>query len=408
MVNQEIKAKREPLFHITKRQDVSNKRKWITKAAAILCAFLFCATVSSICGGNFLEFFKDIFEACFINLGPGGAISATKIFDLLEKMAILLLIALALIPAFKMKFWNIGAEGQIMIAVLMCAVLQKYLGPLMATHNGFTRLLFFIILIIMCMLAGAIWGVIPAIFKARFNTNETLFTLMMNYIAIFVTQIVIYTWDPAQGSIPSFDDATYFPKIGGQQVILNLIIIAAVAALLFVYLKYTKHGYEINVVGGSTDTARYIGIKVKKVIIRTMVLSGAICGLCGCLMVAGEHNNLTTSITGGRGFTGVLIAWIGGLNIGEISLYAFLSAFITKGSSKVNNNSSFPNLMLAVAIFVLIAFEFLINYEIKCEKLKRFVHDKFPNFGVKKDKQKPINEDVPPMNDLHKKGGHII
>lgn len=391
-----VKSKRNPLFHIAKRQDVTIARKWTTRIAAILIAFLICALVSMAMGGTFTGFFSKIFNACFINMRVGG-ISTTKLLDLLENSVILLLIALALIPAFKMKFWNIGAEGQIIIGILVCAILQKYLGSVMPIdNNAGMRFLFFVILFVASMAAGALWGLIPAFFKARFKTNETLFTLMMNYIALLLTKVVIMIWDPKQGQVLTFKDSVYLPKIGGSQLVLNIIIAVTVAVLLFVYLKFTKHGYEINVVGGSTNTARYVGINVKKVIMRTMVLSGAICGLVGCLLLAGEHNNLTATIVSGRGFTGVLIAWISSFGPIELGLYSLLCAFITKGSRSVNYNSAFPNIMLSLFFFTLIACEFFVNYEIHSEKIEAFLQTKFPKLFKKKNNEesKPITPQV--------------
>jgi len=391
---EKAKRKHEPLFHIVKKQDASRANKWVIKLVAIAVAFILCALISTAMGGTFGGFFSKIFNACFINLGQGSFFSATKILDLLENAVILLVIALALVPAFKMKFWNIGAEGQIAAGILMCAIIQKYVGENMPLENPGMRFLFFVILFTGSILGGALWGVIPAIFKAKFKTNETLFTLMMNYVALLLTKVVIMTWEPSQGQIKAFSDLVYLPKIGGSQLVLNIIIGLVVAVGIFAYLKFTKHGYEIKVVGGSENTARYIGINVKKVVIRTMLVSGAICGLVGCLLLSGEHNNLTSTIVSGRGFTGVMIAWISGLNPLEIGLYSFLCAFITKGSRAVNFNSAFPNIMLGICFFTLIACEFFVSYQIKSEKISNYLQVKFPKLF----KKKKVEEVEPTIN----------
>lgn len=391
-----VKAKRDPLFHITRRQDVTMQYKWIARGIAIVAAFILCALISSAMGGSFADFFVRGFDACFVNLRDGG-ISGTKVVSLLENTAILLLLAVAVVPAFKMKFWNIGAEGQAVIAILVCCVLQKYLGDsgAMNLSNGGIRFLFFVIVFAGSILAGAIWGVIPAIFKAKFKTNETLFTLMMNYVALILTQIVIFTWEPKQGVVGAFSDECYLPKVGGQQAVINIIIITVVVALVFVFLKFTKRGYEISVVGGSTNTARYIGLSVKKTIIRTMILSGALCGLCGCLLVVGEHNNLTTTIVSGRGFTGVLIAWLSAFGPIEITLYSLLAAFMIKGGRSINYNVAFPDIMLSLLFFVLIACDFFVNYQVRCEKFENYLHAKFPKLFKK---QQPIEVAEAPTN----------
>lgn len=191
--------------------------------------------------------------------------------------------------------------------------------------NGGIRFLFFVLTFVVSVGASMFWAVIPAFFKAKFKTNETLFTLMMNYVALIVTRVVIYFWDDAHGDIRQFNQLSYLPEVGGQNFVINLIIITIVAVAIFLFLKYTKRVYEISVVGGSTNTAKYIGLSVNKTIIRTMLLCGAICGLCGFLLVAGEHNNLTATIVNGRGFTGVLIAWISGLG----SIYIHYSVRIS-------------------------------------------------------------------------------
>lgn len=388
------KSKHSPLFHIVKKQDVSLANKWIIRGLAIVAAFLICSLISMAMGGTFVSFFSKIFNACFVNMRQGG-ISQVKVLDLLENTVILLLIALALVPAFKMKFWNIGAEGQIIIGILVCALLQKYLAPAMNIDKSVgMRVLFFIVLFVASMISGGLWGFIPAFFKAKFKTNETLFTLMMNYIALLLTKAVIMIWDPSQGQVTTFQKEAYLPAIGGSQVVLNIIIAVVVAAIIFVYLRFTKHGYEISVVGGSKNTAKYVGINVKKVIMRTMIVSGAVCGLVGCLLLAGEKNNLTATIVSGRGFTGVMIAWISGFGPVEMGLYSLLCAFITKGSRSVNYNSAFPNIMLALFFFTLIACEFFVNYQIRSEKIENWLHAKFPKYYEKKE-QKEANSIKP-------------
>ncbi len=386
MKNVDVKKERNPLFHIERKQEQSLLTKWLIRLSAIITGFLFISIISSFLGGSIKDFFVRIFDACFVNLATGG-LSSVKILDLLENTAILLLIALALIPAFKMKFWNIGAEGQIIMGILMCAIMQKYVGQNMPLENVAVRIIYFVLLFIACIAAGALWGFIPAFFKAKFKTNETLFTLMMNYIALLLTKVVINIWDPIKADIQAFGELTYLPKIGSAQVGINLIIITIVAILIFVYLKFSKHGYEINVVGGSRNTARYVGININKVTIRTLILSGGLCGLCGCLLLAGEHNNLTATIVSGRGFTGVMIAWLSGFGAVEVTLYSFLCAFVLKGSRSVNYNSAFPNIMLSLFFFTLIAFEFFVNYSIRSEKIETFIYKKFPKLKKKKKEQ---------------------
>lgn len=354
--------KKEPLIHITRNLTVSTKKKWIIRLIAIALGFILCSLVASFLGSDPITFFDKLIKGCFVDLKKGG-FSKTKVFDLLERTAILLLIAVALTPAFKMKFWNIGAEGQIYAGVLVGAIMQKFVGTSMPTF------LFFIVTIILCVLAGAIWGVIPAIFKAYFKTNETLFTLMMNYIMICIVSVLISKWDPIKASVPIFDSSLYLNSFCKNiPNLFNLLIVIVVCVAMWFYMTYTKHGYEIAVVGGSENTARYVGISNKWIMIRTMLLSGGLCGLVGFLLICGEKSALCTTITQNRGFTGVMVSWLGNLNVPEMGLYSFLVSIVTKGSRSVSNAESFPNIMTAIFVFTLIACDFFANYKINFRK----------------------------------------
>ncbi len=220
----------------------------------------------------------------------------------------LLCISVGLAPAFKMRFWNIGAEGQVLVGGIVSSACMIYLADLPTP-------LLLILMLVASMAAGALWGLLPAIFKAYFNTNETLFTLMMNYIAIQITSFCVALWENPYGSntvgiINSATRTGWFPKIMGQDYILNVIIVMAATVLMFIYLARSKQGYEIAVVGNSENTARYAGISVKKVIIRTMIISGAVCALAGFVEVSGSRHTISTSTAGGRGFTAIFVAWL--------------------------------------------------------------------------------------------------
>ena len=160
----------------------------------------------------------------------------------------------------------------------------------------------------------------------------------------------------------------WLPAVAGQKYLLNIIVVAVLTVFMFIYMKYSKHGYEISVVGESVRTARYVGIKVEKVIIRTMVLSGALCGLTGLLLVSGTDHTLTTTITGGRGFTAVMVAWLAKFNPIWMILTSFLLVFLDKGagdiSTKFGLNKSFSDILTGIILFFIIGSEFFINYRI--------------------------------------------
>lgn len=365
-------------LHIVRRLKVSKKEKVIIKVSSILVAFLLCGLVCTLFASNsFFGFFEQVFT---------GSFTSTKQFVfLLEEIALLLGISLALLPAFKMHYWNLGAEGQIMIGGFGAGVISKFVGPYVS--NGVCILLMFITAVVF----GAIWGLIPAIFRARFKTNETLFTLMFNYIAAGILAFFIQKWDPAHGLMTGLTHGM-FPLIFNQRYIITIIIVAVLTVSTFVYIKKSKHGYELSVVGENINTARYIGIDVKKVVLRTAILSGAICGLIG-LLIVGYSGSVAPNLAEGRGFTAVLIVWLGHFNIGEIALSAFLVGFLTKGASRAQTlyslGSSFPAVCMGVFFFVILVGEFFANYKIVMTK--EVEDNDQPIVETKQNKEEKVN-----------------
>ena len=346
-------------FHVVRRLDTPKKQYWAIKISGFIIALLMAGIICTILRpGTFVTFYEQMFLGCF---DPSDI---DVLFDLLETIAILLLIAFALAPVFKMRFWNIGAEGQILVGCLATAGLTKFLPASLGDP----------LIIIICLLAGVaagiIWAVIPALFKAFFNTNETLFTLMMNYVAMGLIALCINIWVPSGSQVFGRLSGGSLPALFGIKYLLNILIVAVLVVVMVIYMKKTKHGYELSVVGESVNTARYIGINVKKVIIRTMILSGALCGLVGFLLVAGHHHTLSTSLAGGRGFTGVLIAWLGGFNPGQMILYATLVGIFDCGSRHAASTigmstTQFSAIVTGIFFLIVIATEFFVNYQIK-------------------------------------------
>ena len=351
---------REPLFHIVKRDTLPWYQAWGIRAVAIVLALLLCALITTLCTHlNPIKVFGTMF---------GGAFgSPRKIWILGQNLAILLCISLAVTPAFKMRFWNIGAEGQVLAGGLAAAACMICLGDKLP--NG----LLIVLIVIAGILAGAVWAVIPAIFKAKWNTNETLFTLMMNYVATQLVAYFIIVWESPKGSgkvgiINQDTHAGWLPTIGDNSYLLNIIIVALIVVILFVYLRYSKHGYEISVVGESENTARYIGINVKRVIIRTMAFSGAICGVAGLLLVGGTHHTIATTTADGRGFTAIMVSWLAKFNPIYMILTSFLLVFLERGAGEIATvfklNESFSDIISGIILFFIIGSEFFINYRI--------------------------------------------
>ncbi len=348
-------AVREPLFHIVKRDAIVWYKAWAVRLVAVLAALVVCAVIITLLSGkNPLQVYKAMFEGAF------G--TKRRIWMLFQELAILLCVSLAVTPAFKMQFWNIGAEGQVLMGGLATAAVMFYLGG----KVPYPVLL--IIMIVASLAAGAIWGLIPAIFKAKWNTNETLFTLMMNYIATQLVLFCICMWVRDGSGILRPMKEFGLPIVGPSAYFLNIIVVAVLTVLMYVYLRFSKQGYEISVVGQSQNTARYIGISVKKVIIRTMLISGMLCGLAGLLLVGGTNYTISTATAGGRGFTAIMVSWLGKFNPLYMILTAGLVAFLSRGSINIVTqfrlNDSISDIITGIILFFIIGCEFFLNYKL--------------------------------------------
>ena len=354
---------KQPLFHIVKRGDMPWHFAWCIRAAAIALALICCGVISTlVTSENPIQIYATIIDGSF------G--SSRKFMVLLQNTAMLLCVALALTPAFKMRFWNIGGEGQALagaLAAAACMILMKDQPNWMVIPC----------MVITSLLAGAVWGAVPAFFKAKFGTNETLFTLMMNYVAIQLVAYFSVVWENPKGSgnigvINPTSQVGWFPELFGSKYALNIIIVALVTIGMYIYLNYSKQGYEISVVGESERTARYIGIKVEKVVIRTMLISGAICGLAGLLLVGGTNHTLNAAIVDGRGFTAVMVSWLGKFNPIWMVLTSFLLVFLGRGAGEIATdfglNASFGDILTGIILFFIIGCEFFINYKLSLTK----------------------------------------
>ena len=355
---------KEPRVHLVKRDALPWWKSWLIRIIAVLCALVVCGIITLlVTGKNPISVYVTMIDGCF------G--TARRTWNLFQNLAILLCISLAVTPAFKMRFWNTGAEGQVLMGCLATAACMILLG------DKLSPIPLFILMIVSSIVTSAIWALIPAVFRARWNTNETLFTLMMNYIAIQIVSYFTYIWSVPKGSgqiglINGNTHAGWMPSIGGHDYLINIIIVAVLTVVIYVYLQNTKHGYEISVVGESQNTARYIGISVPKVIIRTLLLSGAICGIAGLLIVSGTDHTLTRSIVGGRGFTAIMVSWMAKFNPISMVLSSFIIVFLQKGASEISTiyglNSSFSDILTGIIIFFIIGCEFFINYQIKINR----------------------------------------
>lgn len=362
----EKKTGREPLFHVVKRDDMSWWMAWGVRVITIVVSFILVGLLSAfVTGQTFTSTYDIMFSGVFGRIFEGRF---TMLWKYLQEIAILLALALALTPAFKMKFWNCGAEGQALMGGLAAIICMIELGDKLP-YGALIA-----VIAVMSIIAGAIWGVIPAIFKATFNTNETLFTLMMNYIA---TQIIAYyVYIKGGGSnVINPVSAGNFPTVGDNDYFVNIIVVAVITVIMYIYLRFSKQGYEISVVGESQNTARYIGINVKKVIIRTMLISGALCGVTGMLLVAGKDHSININSVGGQGFTAILMSWLGQFNPFIMVVMTAIVIFLRIGVAKVADtallNSSFSEIMVGIVILMLVGCEFFIHYAIRFRHAKK-------------------------------------
>lgn len=358
-MNEKEKKVHEPLVHVTKRAHIDLWKSLLIRAGAIVLAVLVCALIIVLLTDlNPLDVFKAFVDGSFK--------SERKIWVFLQKTAMLLCIALAVTPAFKMRFWNLGAEGQVLVGGLASAACMFYL------KDSLPNIVLLLIMFAVSLLSGILWSLIPAFFKAHWNTNETLFTLMMNYVAIQLVSACIAVWVPTgSGVLPILNPqqrSGWLPYLFDKQYLFNILTVLVLTAIMYVYLKYSKHGYEIAVVGESSNTAKYIGINVKKVILRTVAFSGALCGIAGFLLVAGTGHTVSTGLASGNGFTAVLVSWLAKFNPAIMVATSGLIVFLQLGASEIASafqmNDSMADIVSGVIIFFIIGSEFFINYKL--------------------------------------------
>ena len=355
---------KEPFFHVVKRDALPWYQSIGIRIAAIVLALILCAIITTITTGiNPIQVYQSIF------IGAFG--TTRKTWITLQNVSILLLISLALTPAFKMKFWNIGGEGQVLIGGLASA------ACMICLDDKLPNVLVMVCMVIASLAAGIVWALVPAFFKAKWNTNETLSTLMMNYIATQLVAFFTIVWEVPKGSgkigiINQDSNIGWLPQIFGSKYLLSILVAVIITVFMYIYLNYSKQGYEISVVGESENTAKYVGIKVGKVIIRTMMLSGAICGLVGLLLVGSINHTVTTTIAGGQGFTAVLVSWMSKFNPLTMVLSSFLIIFMDRGASEISTtfglNHSYSDILTGIILFFIIGCEFFISYKLQFRK----------------------------------------
>ena len=357
----------EPLIQVSKRDDMIWYQSWIVRAVAIVLALAVCGIVTVLLTG------LDPISV-YVSMFDGNFGTSRRLWAMLKELSLLLCVSLAVTPAFKMKFWNIGAEGQTLIGALACSACMILLT------GKIPSALIIPVMLVASIGAGLVWALVPAFFKAKFNTNETLFTLMMNYIAMQLVSFCIVFWENPKNSntvgvINGESMIGWLPSVGGQKYAMAVIIVSLLTVIMYIYLRYSKQGYEISVVGESQNTARYVGINVKKVIMRTMAISGALCGVAGFLIVSGVDHSITTSSAGGMGFTAIMVSWLAKFNPLFMVLTSLLIVFLECGAGQIATtfdlNHSVADILTGIILFFIIGSEFFINYKIRFRTKKK-------------------------------------
>ena len=357
-----------PLFTTFKRFDMPKWQGILIRAGSILFAVLISLLICMIvCGGDPLTIIGAFFQ--------GATIRPWKLF---LDAAILLGFGMAILPAFRMKYWNMGANGQVLIGSLVSIVLMFELKEF-GLKSGFNNFLLIVILLLASVAASIIWAVIPAIFKAFFGTNETLFTLMMNYIASALVAYVNYALAKGAKESPgviNLDTQTGWLPIVIDEYFIAIVVIVLVTVFISIYMSKTKHGYEAIVLGDSINTARYVGMDTKKIMIRTLILSGSICGIIGFLFTTAINHSVNAETCGSLGFTAVLIAWLSNFNPIVMALVSFGLAFLTLGTSKVSaifqlGSNNLSSVLIGLIFFAVLISEFFIRYKVKINFKKK-------------------------------------
>ena len=333
--------------HIVKREDCPLLKKILLIVGAVALALVLGGLVLLAMGVNPLEYYFKMFTMGMV----GNKIAYKAAENYLKILVPLILTALGLSLAFKMRFWNIGGEGQFIVGAIAAAAVAFTAGPVLPTP---------VVLLMMClaaMLAAGLLGLFVAALKVKFGTNETLLTLMLNYIALYFLTFLGETkadWNfflSAESARPTF---------------------ASFGVLVYVYLKRTKQGYEIAVVGDSMGTARYAGMKVSTIVLRTVFLSACLIGLAAAFKV-GTAGILSASITDDVGWTGIIVAWLAKLSTVGIFLVSALIGVLQYGSTAAaatfaSVDSSFADMLQGVILFLVLAADFFTRFRVVIAK----------------------------------------
>jgi ABC-type uncharacterized transport system permease subunit len=344
--------------------------RWLSPALTVLAvvvALVISGAVIAGVGGNPVASYLHILNASF---GSVGVFS-----DTLVKATPLILTGLACALAFRMRLWNIGAEGQFLLGAWgASAVVLIPIAP-----AGTPAIILIPLMAVAGMLAGGVWGLIPGVLRARLGVNEIIATLMLNYVALFWIQFWVFgPWSesgfqqtkafPQAAWLPRLADfASSVPAFAGLTVHLGLIFGIVAAGLLWVFLERSRWGYEIRLIGDSPRAARYAGIDIAKRLIIVFAISGALAGLAGMSEVNGAVHRLQDRISPGYGFTAVIVAYLAKFRPGRVIVAAILFGALILAGREIQP-SGVPAMIQGIILFTLIVADVLVRYRIRIER----------------------------------------
>ena len=348
-------------LRITKRGDLPKKQEIIIRIAAVLLSIIFAGLILLVFGLNPVKIFTTIID--------GSIGSKIRIQQTIIRAIPLTITALGIIVAFKMKFWNIGAEGQITMGALGATWVALHFS------DSLPMPLMLFLMMLAAVFCGGIWAFIPAIFKAKMGTNETIFTLMMNYIAIkFVTYLQYGPWmDPNAGGFPKiakFPANAVLPSVFGVNI--GWIMMIVFTVLVYLFMTFTKKGYEIAVVGESVETARYAGMNISRIVIVAMLISGGMCVVVVMIQASAIEKTLMSNIAGGYGFTAIIPAWLSRLNAVSALIICLAFAMLIQGGTylqvSLGISSAVSSIVQGAILFFVLGSEFFLQYKLSFGK----------------------------------------
>jgi simple sugar transport system permease protein len=346
-----------------KRLNTSNRLKIGVSVGAVIVAIILAGIFLQIVGVNPIQSYSIVWNQIFLDKWGWQ--------DLLVKMIPLLLTGLAVSIAAQMKIWNIGAEGQLYMGA--------FAGTWVALNFDQSGSVWVIIpaMLIAAFIAGGFWALIPAVLRAKFRVNEIITTLLMNYIAISWVDYWLYgAWrDPGTNNFPitrTFAESAVMPKLGSTSIHIGLLVGIILVLIAFFVLEKTKPGVLIRITGDNPYAAEYSGIKIRKLIMLVLVVSGAVAGLAGIAEVSGVHQRLQAGFSIGYGYTGILIAWLARNHPLGVLITSFFMAAVFVGGELLQIEFSLPIAMVhlfeGIILFCVLGADIFTTYRLKFRK----------------------------------------